>query len=1037
MFAQATRQFLPWSVIAFVFTMGCQDHKTKPKPAPKTAPKTAPKKQTPKPISAHAALEAQASQVVLSIAKLESSKDVTCWTSFRQLDSFIATRQYSELATLTKVSASTSLIRHLWQQASLKAKGAQITLAEFNGSVENSALKRVASLSRDDLGPFAKKLGMKEFKDYRKTSEHWRIVLSVLFDEISKPKTTLKPLDHDALDALAEVSSKIALLLSRDAGALATEARSPLIEPNHVLSAYESLAKQMGMRQPALYRVTGRQNEQIKAHLHKLTGQMIRGKVGALLSYNKQPDLLKALNSVSRVPMNQDAVKIMIAQTQSFARFVAMGFEPMRQDNFLADGSFASGQLKKKNYLDTYWTQHVVMQLFPHILKPNGDILLHFEPNPALAQKSDAKAKQMTLLDYEQNGVRDSAMHWLVLNNVFKKQAFAMDPFAAEYLSEVISMLMTYFIRRGQMLAKAQGKSIIDGEIAKQVRDRAFVQVLPGATEAKKWPEAKLAIKARVLKTLPNVLFVDGTAKANLPTNIKPPTGDLSSLGLKKDIQRVMGSGVAVGDVNGDGLVDMFVAGESMGRLYINGHQKQPGRFEDATQRYGIDSPMHDSRGALFFDMEGDGDLDLLVVRSGHPSKLYESKDGKFIDVAKQKGFVTHNGAHVAHIFDADGDGDLDIYIGYYGNHQVNTGQSQARNLPTIDGRNSSPNQLWLRQPDGSYVEGAKRAGLADTGWTLAVSSLDLNGDQLPDLYLANDFGANRVFLNEGKGRFKDISVQSKMDDRGSGMNVSVLDVNSDGLFDLYLTNIDMFTKSIKVVFPNDASVIPIKQDMLQSFQYITGNKLYVSDKKSDKMPIMNAEEQARFEPGDRGWAWDGNFFDMDNDGDDDMYLANGWIPNSYAANQANQLFVQDNGLFFMAPVEDASAFKANSRAVASVDVDNDGDLDLIVTNFWGAPTVLLNQHRGNNWLKVCLEQKGPNRLAFGSRIEARVAKKRMLRQTVGGRGYLSQDDPSCVHFGLGKAAKATVRITWPGGATAKTTSHDLKANTRHTITRP
>src|SRR5690606_14849775 len=137
------------------------------------------------------------------------------------------------------------------------------------------------------------------------------------------------------------------------------------------------------------------------------------------------------------------------------------------------------------------------------------------------------------------------------------------------------------------------------------------------------------------------------------------------------------------------------------------------------------------------------------------PSMILENTGGKLVDVSEKVGFAPHRGAHVAAALDYDGDGDLDLYVGYYGNHLRNTGRSQERALPSLDGRNGSPNQLWRREAGGRYVEVGAEAGVADTGWTLAVGAFDHDMDGHPDLYLANDFGANALLRNRGDGTFE------------------------------------------------------------------------------------------------------------------------------------------------------------------------------------------------------------------------------------------------------------------------------------------
>jgi hypothetical protein len=645
---------------------------------------------------------------------------------------------------------------------------------------------------------------------------------------------------------------------------------------------------------------------------------------------------------------------------------------------------------------------NIIEQVFPHFVMPNGDIKLRFEPNPGTITDKPREPRDILLLDHQQNAVRDSGIHWEILRDEFEQRPFAVDPFAAEILSEVVSMMLTHYLWEGQRIAQAQGKGQIDGAVAAAVRDPVFVMVPPQHDEARPWTEADDAAKRAALESFEKVSFADVTPGSGLPTKIN--VAMLPTNVVKADIQRVMGSGIAVGDPNGDGKPDIFVAGEGQSRLYLNSGSMQ---FRDATAAWGVAEEMFDSRAVLFLDYDSDGDEDLLVVRSTMRSVLYRNEGGRFEDITAESGVATSPGAHTALAFDADDDGDLDLYIGYYGSAAVNQGRADTRNLPAIDGRNGSPNQLWV-QRDGRFEEAAALAGLDDVGWTLAAAAFDYDDDGDLDVYVANDFGRNALLQNEGDGKFTDVAAQTHTGDRGSGMNVSITDVQGDGRPDWYVTNIDMFSKSIKVIFPTaQSATIPVDDDLQRAFQYIAGNKLYVATHAGIK-----SEELERFEPGDRGWGWDANFFDADLDGDEDVYLANGWIPGSYADRQRNQLFVCEAGRYFLADAEGAHGFESNSRAVAAADFDGDGDEDLLVTNFHQPATLLENrQSTTNGYVKL----RFPAAHRAGARVKLTAGAQTQYRWLTIGRGYLSED-PAEVVFGLGSEEHWSAEIRWPDG---------------------
>src|SRR5262249_40137852 len=161
------------------------------------------------------------------------------------------------------------------------------------------------------------------------------------------------------------------------------------------------------------------------------------------------------------------------------------GYEPMQADNYLSDGSFAKSQMPRLAYIDEVRAQNVVMQLFPHRMMGNGDVLVRFEPNPGPATGQGLKPFEGEVLAHQVSGV-----HWLAMQKVWEERAFAMDPFAAEYVSEVVSMMITLWTLRGEQVAAQMGKKAIDAEVVLQERkidSKDYVMVQPAEGPSAAW----------------------------------------------------------------------------------------------------------------------------------------------------------------------------------------------------------------------------------------------------------------------------------------------------------------------------------------------------------------------------------------------------------------------------------------------------------------------------------------------------------------------------------------------------------------------
>ena len=485
-------------------------------------------------------------------------------------------------------------------------------------------------------------------------------------------------------------------------------------------------------------------------------------------------------------------------------------------------------------------------------------------------------------------------------------------------------------------------------------------------------------------------------------------------------------AGGAVGDYNNDGHLDVFVNDPHSGRpshLYRNNGNMT---FTDVTQAAGLVNLSDDlevASGGLFFDYDGDGWDDLLVLRFGKPMMFHNRRDGTFKDVSKRAGFNRHINALSAVVFDSDNDGDLDLYLGAYF-QDVNMFKLERQNVlhdSWETSRNGGRNLFYRNNGDGTFSETTAASGLEDTGWTMALGHGDFDSDGWQDLYVANDFGPDRVFRNTGKGKFEDITERAIGNDTKKGMNAEVADFDNDGDLDLYVTNVtEEFLHECNMLWQNNGR----------------GEFTDVSQE-------MNTC--------DTGWGWAGKFFDYDNDMDLDLYVANGFFTGggmgdylddllpalwdsgedpsdirawpaingkSIASRERNVFFVNAEGKHFNRIEGNGLDVAKDSRAILLADFNTDGRVDLFVTNNDDQAQLFVNEKVTNNhWLQVELEGKAPNTKAIGARVFVQTGSKTQMREVAAGNGF---GGGSMVRqqFGLGPHETVNrLHVRWPDGS--------------------
>ena len=509
------------------------------------------------------------------------------------------------------------------------------------------------------------------------------------------------------------------------------------------------------------------------------------------------------------------------------------------------------------------------------------------------------------------------------------------------------------------------------------------------------------------------------------------------------------GSGVAIGDVNNDGLPDIYFAGNSSNdKLYANlGNFK----FQDVSVSSGIAAHATGwSTGVNMVDVNADGFLDIYVCRSGpytNPlvleNKLFiNNKNGTFTESAKAYGVNSREQSRQSAFFDYDLDGDLDMYL----MNQPEKGFKAGEFFQYLNRIRSKELQTdhFYENIDGKFVDVTDKAGLVNFGYGHSIAVSDINDDGYPDFHITHDYDdpdflyyntGNKSFENRINSDFKHISWSS--------MGNDFADFNNDGLVDLFALEMapDDHIRS-KV---NMKSMDPIKFHALadngQQHQYMF-NTLQVNNGNDSFSELAQIAGIAKTD-----WSWSCLFFDVDNDGYKDIFISNG-IKRDFLNRDLNQqlkqrsmelgrnvnmtefhelipsnvsenLIYKNNGDLTFKKMTDQwmDQFAFNTNGVAYADLDNDGDLDLVTNNMEATASVYENtaaNGNGGNWIKFKFQGPASNPFALGTKVTFERNGETFMQELYNSRGYLSSMNYELI-FGLGELSTVeNIKIIWP-----------------------
>ncbi len=515
------------------------------------------------------------------------------------------------------------------------------------------------------------------------------------------------------------------------------------------------------------------------------------------------------------------------------------------------------------------------------------------------------------------------------------------------------------------------------------------------------------------------------------------------------------GGGVGLGDVNNDGLIDVYlIANQSANKLYLN---KGNFEFEDITEKAGVGGQKSWSTGVTFVDINADGFLDIYVCNSGDikgdnkENELFINQgDMTFVESAadyhlNDKGYTTH-----ANFFDYDRDGDLDVYIlnnSYQAIGSFNLKKNERPKRDLLGGDKLMENR------DGKFYDVSEAAGIYGSviGFGLGITISDFNNDHWPDIFISNDFfERDYLYVNQQDGTFKEDLEQQMKSTSAASMGADAADIDNDGNADLFVT--DMLPYEYERL-----KTVTTFEDW-NKYQYNVKNGYHhqfnrnVLQRNNGNNSFSEISRLSGVEASD--WSWGALFFDMDNDGLKDLFVATGIFKDltnqdylAYIANETvMKAIVTEEGVNYKElidiipsnPVEnhaykntgglnfekftDSGLWQAGfSNGSAYGDLDNDGDLDLVVNNVNSSCYFFENNNSSetNHFIKIELAGNAKNQFGFGATIRVTDGDKLYQYENIPARGFQSSMDYR-PNIGVGTAETVDVEVRWPSGIVSR-----------------
>jgi hypothetical protein len=1001
------------------------------------------------------------------MGKLESARDPKCHATATRLEGLIYGTPLSDDARYKKAEYQQALIRNIWIQAAASNPTVELlSLAQIKQAT--SALfdtKQLNTTWRVTTPALSVDIDTRDESHYGSIAYSFRAMLAVQQEALLDLDSDLPMLSDDAAQFITQQIDLVTLSLLKQADNLARINNQHEVSQEDLIKSWDSLFPVFTPQ--SLANNTVADPSVAKANVRKtgLLTELIEQKIAAFEQYNQVNQTLFARNLqvyFAKLALPKDK-----QQSADFTRYFTEAMIAFSANFYLQ----SQAQAGKANVIKEADVAIAMQQLLPHSVNEYEDVIFY---------QQYPQDKQVVIESYDMDSFRDSGLHWLyfkeALSDLGQQAKLEADPFAAELLSEAIAHYGVLLLRRAGELGKLNNQSELSSalvtsayeSINKEVNNYHQYQpeILPAPVIMSAGSKDNKVIRYFDNVTDKQKIDFEHRSSDWLSRQLRSYLNKDANTGISTIPPAFGGSGVAAEDINGDGLVDILLLSGAGNKLFYN----RGSFFEDVTlqsglqnisQRPGVNAAKKlpgEPRQPLIADWDNDGDQDIMITYVDESHRIYRNNgDGRFTDVTA---IAALGGAGMvggpATTVDVNNDGLLDIYIEYFGNYLKG-------DLPTLKRRNDNGGENVLFINKGNFVfEQAKDAlGANNKGWGQAVTHADLNMDGWQDLIVGNDFGVNSYYINKQGKAFVDYADKIGTSKPSYTMNIGLSDLNHDGIADVYISNIVTMNKDQKYVLPSEETQAEFNPDKLANMRVVEGNDLFISSFDSKGALKYQRSDKVGRGYSSTGWAWDAEFFDADNDGDDDLYVLNGMndyyvysTSNPYyadpitgesvnaefpdAAKASNVFFLNEAGGLVNTSVQSGLDFIGNSRSASYLDFDNDGDLDVLVNNYHDKAKLFENKAEtlNNNWLKLSvkgLPAEGVNLDGIGAQIIVGFGEKGYgWRQVSGSQGYMSVH-PKEQLFGLGKDNSARVMVIWPNGKRQQ--FGPLQANHRYTLT--